>query len=222
MYGAGVMLWEAITGRELFGIDAPEAIVKKQLAGRIAKAVPPAREKWASALLPVVDRALAVDPQDRYASIAELAGAMRIAVRARLMTHEDVVEEIWPAATTPKVQSGVQPASDPIVADAFAPLVVPTPSEVFVSPPPDVHVPIAPPAPRRKAFVALAASMVVAVGALGILSVIQCPRSAHHAVRISPDVAPAWQSPVDPARPQAQRRRIEREGVKPVQAPRLR
>jgi len=136
VYGAGVMLWEAVSGNELFGIDAPEEILKKQLACRIKKALPPPRERWASVLLPVIERALAVDPKDRYASVAEMAAALRIAVRARLMSHEDVVEEIWPAATAPKVQSGVQPAaqlaSEPHVADAApAPIAVPTPSEVI-------------------------------------------------------------------------------------------
>src|SRR6185437_330295 len=107
VYGAGVMLWEAVTGRVLFGNERPERVIERQLGGRIEKATPPKADRWASTLLPVVERALAVDPKERYASVAELAAAVRIAVRARLMMHEDVVEEIWPAETKPKHTSGV-------------------------------------------------------------------------------------------------------------------
>ena len=230
VYGAGVMLWEAITGQELFGIDAPEAIVKKQLGGRIAKALPPAREKWAGALLPVVDRALAVNPNDRYASIAEMAAALRIAVRARLMTHEDVVEEIWPAATTPKVQSGVQPAADPIVADATfeqAPIVVAPPSApIAVSVDhavAEVRVPVvAPPHRTRVALLgaSIAAAVIVACVVASIVHV-RAPRTAtlHRdaAMLDDPASAPAVAPPEIANR--ADRDPERDEDVKPVQAP---
>jgi len=110
VYNAGVLLWEAVNGRPLFGNAKPEDVVREQLAGRIAKPHVPAREKWASTVVPVVERALAIDPKDRYQSIAEMAAALRIAVRARLMTHDDVIEELWPAETKPKHSSGVIPA----------------------------------------------------------------------------------------------------------------
>ena len=115
VYNAGVLLWEAVNGRPLFGNAKPEDVVREQLAGRIAKPHVPAREKWASTVVPVVERALAIDPKDRYQSIAEMAAALRIAVRARLMTHEDVIEELWPAETKPKHSSGVIPAVRPVV-----------------------------------------------------------------------------------------------------------
>ncbi len=109
VYGAGVLLWEAVTGRPLFSADSPEVIVRKQLSGRVDKALPAARDRWARSLLPVIERALAIDPTLRYATIAEMAAALRIAVRARLMIHEDIIEELWPAETKPKAASGVQP-----------------------------------------------------------------------------------------------------------------
>jgi hypothetical protein len=220
VYGAGVMLWEAITGHELFGIDAPEAILKKQLGGRIAKALPPAREKWAGALLPVVDRALAVNPSDRYASIAEMAAALRIAVRARLMTHEDVIEEIWPAATTPKVQSGVQPAGEPMVAEAFeVEQVSPTTLAMPVEEANDEPAASAPltssPARRSHTRIALAASIGLAFAlACGIFSVVhvRAARSAVHAAVAVDEISAAPAAVDPPSTP-------EIEVAKPVQAP---
>jgi serine/threonine-protein kinase len=113
VYGAGVLLWEAVNGDPLFGSAKPEDVVREQLAGRIAKPHVPLREKWASTVVPVVERALAIDPKSRYASVAEMAAALRIAVRARLMTHDDVIEELWPAETKPKHSSGIIPAAKP-------------------------------------------------------------------------------------------------------------
>jgi serine/threonine-protein kinase len=118
VYGAGVMLWEAVTGRVLFGNEPPERVIERQLGGHIDEALPPKSDRWARPLSSIVARALEVDPKERYASAAELAAAVRIAVRARLMMHEDVVEEIWPAETKPKHTSGVVPAAAPAVAIA--------------------------------------------------------------------------------------------------------
>jgi Protein kinase domain len=122
VYGAGVLLWEALTGRPLFGDDGPDVIVKRQLAGRVEKALPSASDRWARSVLPVIARALAIDPNDRYATIAEMAAALRIAVRARLMFHEDIVEEVWPAETVPKVTSGVQPAAAVLIEAPATPI----------------------------------------------------------------------------------------------------
>ncbi len=140
VYGAGVLLWEAVTGRPLFASMSAEEIVRAQLGGRVDKALPPRRDRWASVLLPVIERALAVDPQARFSTIAEMAAALRIAVRTRLLAHEDIIEEIWPAETTPKVTSGVVPVADPEEpAEAIAALATPvTPATVPVSFPPSV------------------------------------------------------------------------------------
>jgi serine/threonine-protein kinase len=220
VYGAGVMLWEAISGRELFGVDAPENILKKQLGGRIATALPPARDRWATTVLPVIERALAVNPEERFATIAEMAAALRIAVRARLMTHEDVVEEIWPAATTPKVQSGVQPASEPIVADARDALqVVPTPSAPLAvsldprerepsAPHETFDAPLAPPKRSRRAiavFSALALASACAIFALvhARASHTSVARETATAITEDPQMAIGAPTPTTPMTPSA-------------------
>ena len=43
-----------------------------------------------------------------------MAAALRIAVRARLMIHEDIIEEVWPAETN-KLASGTQPVAAPVL-----------------------------------------------------------------------------------------------------------
>jgi hypothetical protein len=196
VYGAGVLLWEAVTGRSLFGNDPPEQVVKKQLAGRVGKALPRATDRWARSLLPVIDRALATDPKARFATIAEMAAALRIAVRARLMFHDDIVEELWPAPTVPRVASGVQPA-------AQAPTAPESETRIIVDPPAPapshaparigngscaafparvigkavIESPLAPPAPPVLAYAAAGAGIIIAVVAI----VIACVIRVHHA-----------------------------------------
>lgn len=198
VYGAGVLLWEAVTGHELFGVDAPEEIVKKQLSGKLAKAIAPARDRWVATVLPVIDRALSVNPADRFATIAEMAAALRIAVRARLMIHEDLVEEIWPAATMRKLQSGVQPAAEPIVAEASSMQIVLTPSTpltvstiVPLDPVPADPMPVLGRVPRRPfaasksfALAGLAAAFVV------LLVVVSIVRVRSHTVAARADATP--------------------------------
>ncbi len=224
VYGAGVLLWEAVTGQELFGIDAPEEIVKKQLAGKIAKAHAPARDRWVTTVLPVIDRALSVNPADRYATIAEMAAALRIAVRARLMMYEDLIEEIWPAATMRKLQSGVQPAAEPIVAEAAMQVVL-TPStpltvSTIVPLEPVPEEPSAAPAPRRRpralksfALAVLAAAFVV------VLVVVSVVRVRSHTVAAradaTPEDLPIQQPALTPHVPVVE----SVQDVKPVQAP---
>jgi hypothetical protein len=171
VYGAGVLLWEAIAGRPLFGADAPERVVKKQLAGRVDKALPAPADRWAHCVLPVIDRALSVDPKARFATIAEMAAALRIAVRARLMFHEDIIEEVWPAETLPKTTSGVQPSATR-VSEAPAPAVQQEPLAMERGPAEEgassgivpLATPTAPPTPARTSArpVALAVAAFVA------------------------------------------------------------
>ena len=216
VYGAGVLLWEAITGQELFGIDAPEEIVKKQLAGRIAKALPSARDRWARVVLPVIERALRVNPGDRYVSISEMAAALRIAVRARLMIHDDIVEEIWPAATQPKVQSGVQPISPsapPAVAEAALQVVATPSAPIAVST--SAIVVLAP--PRRSRVGALAAGAVGFFAVLVVVAVMLVHARARP-VAAHADATPDERAPAAETLP-ATSPTVEREEVKPLEAP---
>jgi eukaryotic-like serine/threonine-protein kinase len=166
VYNAGVLLWEAVTGRALFGGLSSEQIIKKQLGGRLERALPPASDRWARCVLPVIDRALSVDPKDRYPSIAEMAAALRIAVRARLMSHEDIIEEVWPAATVPRVLGGLvaeenkpaEPTSEMKVA-----LSLDAPIPAATSPEEGAASGIVPTQPRRSRALGVAAAVAATV-----------------------------------------------------------
>ncbi|MEO7109202.1 MAG: protein kinase [Polyangiaceae bacterium] len=84
IYSVGVLLWEALSAKRLFPEQSAKEIVARQLAGALPRATPPAGMEWANALVEIAARALEVDPDKRFLSTAELAGALRLAVQARL------------------------------------------------------------------------------------------------------------------------------------------
>jgi len=77
VYGVGVMLWEALSGRQLFTQTQPSAIVTQLLSGRVPRATIPDGAPWAAPLADVAARALSADPQKRFASAAAFAADIR-------------------------------------------------------------------------------------------------------------------------------------------------
>jgi serine/threonine protein kinase len=83
VWSAGMLLAQAIARRgvgEKFG----EAQLRAGVEGTT----------WAEPLVPLALRALSVDPGSRPATAAELAAAIRLAVRSRLASHERVAREL--------------------------------------------------------------------------------------------------------------------------------
>lgn len=82
VFAVGALLWETLAKRKLF----PKATRE----GRTARSIPvgkpavPPDAAWAAPLAAVVERALANDPAARYSSAAEMAAAVRLAVRSKL------------------------------------------------------------------------------------------------------------------------------------------
>jgi len=206
VYSAGVMLWEAIMGRPLFHDDRPEQIIAAQLANRVPKLEVPSDVAWAAALIPVVERALAIAPKDRFPHVASMAGELRLAVRARLSVHEVVAKQLWPhpssgiqkvheitgpvtataqsetrvLAAKPFVASEPPPPAEP----APEPELVVTPSQTTRSETPGPMLPEV----RRKKSRAWIGAAVAAIGLAASLALVFGRSSAPHP--IAHDAAP--------------------------------
>jgi eukaryotic-like serine/threonine-protein kinase len=82
VYSCGVLLWEALAGRRLF--KETSGILPRQLSDKLEVAPIPPQHPWAAPLAEVAARALAADPQVRFASTAELAAEVRKIAGAKL------------------------------------------------------------------------------------------------------------------------------------------
>jgi hypothetical protein len=93
VYGVGVMLWEALSGKSLFGGLQPSAIVTQLLSGRVTRATTPADAPWAAPLADVAARALMSEASKRFQSAAAMAAeirrvaAGRVALTGRVAAH---------------------------------------------------------------------------------------------------------------------------------------
>ena len=80
LFGMGVILWEALAGRRLFRADSDGATLSRILV----EPIPPLAESapdLPESLCAVVTKALARDPEDRFATAGEMADAIEQAVR---------------------------------------------------------------------------------------------------------------------------------------------
>jgi Protein kinase domain len=84
VYGVGVMLWEALSGKPLFGGMQPSAIVTHLLSGRVTRATTSADASWAAPLADVAARALMPEASKRFQSAAAMAAEIRRAAAGRV------------------------------------------------------------------------------------------------------------------------------------------
>jgi hypothetical protein len=76
VFSVGVMLWEAITGQRLLEAYTAESVVSRLMSGAIPRARAPEGEAWTTPLALVAERAIAVDPGRRFATIVEMKEAI--------------------------------------------------------------------------------------------------------------------------------------------------
>lgn len=76
VFGAGVLLWEALSGKRLFSESDAAAIIDRTRRG-IAPAAIPDKALWAKGLIQVAAKALAWSPDDRWPSAAAMAAEVR-------------------------------------------------------------------------------------------------------------------------------------------------
>lgn len=163
IFGAGVLLWEVLARRKLFGKSTREAMATRVV--KIPKPVAPADAPWASPLANVAERALSLDPAQRYATAAEMAAAVRLIIRSRLAMPPKVADlvdrvagdafaarrarDATPEEATSRADRKVRPSIPPHavkVLEAMRPSsrpMMPTPAHAFINEAPTV--PRAPP-----------------------------------------------------------------------------
>lgn len=161
IYSLGVILYEMTTGRVPFEAETPLAVVLKQIGSPLPlpSSVMP---NFSPAIERVLLKALAKEPNDRYATVTEFLAAWK-----RALTELDTVQASAPSSA--EVQ-------------AVTPTRVATPSTAAKAPPlaaPPVSTPVPPPAPKRKIPVAwlIGAGAVVVIGLLAVGVIIFRPRA---------------------------------------------
>jgi serine/threonine-protein kinase len=156
VFTGGVLLWETLTGWRLFARSSAEAQLARLSQGRVPRANVPKDAPWAAALADVAERALAIEPGARYATIAEMAAAIRLVVRSKLASPDRVASHVTKLAgdrvlarrsmLEPLVEAPASRSRPSLSADAVKALGEIRPSE---RPPPVA--PVAPaPAPAAK------------------------------------------------------------------------
>jgi len=108
VYSLGIVLYELITGRKPYTADTPMAVVLKHVTDPLPRptgftpGLPDALEK-------LLLKALAKQPEDRYASMAEMAAALEALLEAR---HGPAPEKAWAAAPAPPPSADPQATRD--------------------------------------------------------------------------------------------------------------
>jgi serine/threonine-protein kinase len=94
LFAAGVILWEALTGLRLFRGETEAETVNRLLRSEIP-AVRSIRSDLDPRLQPILDRALARDPKDRYQRAAELEADLEELRPASPRTVSMLIEEVF-------------------------------------------------------------------------------------------------------------------------------
>jgi serine/threonine-protein kinase len=81
VYGAGVLLWEALSGRRMHREGEPVGeIVMRLLGGKVEPLTVPSQSPWAAQLVAIAKRATSADPSIRYKDATEMLADVRRAV----------------------------------------------------------------------------------------------------------------------------------------------
>ena len=83
IFAVGVMLWEALAGEKLWGNESQVRIIARLVAGDIPRLPAAQQETGDKDLLRIVEKALAVEPENRYATAADLRSDLADYLHAR-------------------------------------------------------------------------------------------------------------------------------------------
>ena len=92
VFSAGVMLWEALSGQRLLEAYTVDDIIARLMGGGIPRAQAPEGEAWTAPLSSIAERAIAIDPARRFASVAEMKAAIEGACQRYLASPPGMAE----------------------------------------------------------------------------------------------------------------------------------
>src|SRR5688572_13154091 len=92
VFSVGVILWEALAGQRLLEATEVDDIIARMMGGGIPRAHVPEAEAWTTPLIEIADRAVAVDPGRRFASVAQMKEALEIACLRYLASPPGMAE----------------------------------------------------------------------------------------------------------------------------------
>ncbi len=164
VFAAGIILWELLTGRKLYKAGDGESLFDIARRGAV-KPLPELGLPSEHALSAILERALARNREDRYASAEELlADIERYALRAKLVTGATALRRFLEAHFADAVRTTRRRRELATAALARGPAAIITeiqPADVDVSKSPWL-LPVAPPAPARATWRALAVLLAAA------------------------------------------------------------
>src|SRR2546423_6455093 len=92
IFSAGVLLWEAVAGRGLFGRMTMDAIVTQLVGNKIFRPAPPADAPWGDALSDVAMQALAIDAADRWSQVGVMGAEIETITEGCLASSEEIAQ----------------------------------------------------------------------------------------------------------------------------------
>jgi hypothetical protein len=117
VFSAGVLLWEAITGKPLFRNWPLDAIVTQLIGRKVPYPIPFGDALWGVPLADVAMRALSVDPGERWPHIGALGAQVENIARGHLASSDEIAALV--AGFAAGRGSSVPPA--PVVIPIVAP-----------------------------------------------------------------------------------------------------
>jgi len=92
VFSLGVLLWEALAGQRMLEAHNPDDIIARLMSGGIPRARAPESEAWTEPLAEIAERAIAVDPGRRFASVAEMSNTLQSACSRYLASPPGMAE----------------------------------------------------------------------------------------------------------------------------------
>jgi serine/threonine-protein kinase len=90
VFSAGVLLWEAVTGKPLFRNWPLDAIVTQLIGRKVPYPIPFGDALWGVPLADVAMRALSVDPAERWAHVGALGAQVETIARGHLASSDEI------------------------------------------------------------------------------------------------------------------------------------